>query len=81
MASFDVYVVDEDGEPVGSELVKAYLKHSLHFGSGFSEEFTDAEGHAEFDVDDDSIPDKVEIFVRGDSDSERLRVGALTAGR
>jgi len=70
MASFDVYVVDADGEPVVSELVKAYLKHPLHFGSGFLEEFTDDEGHAEFEVDDDNIPDKIEIFVRGDSQGE-----------
>ena len=70
MASFDVYVLDENDEPVASELVKVHLSHPLHFGSGFLEEFTDGEGHAEFDVDDDNIPDKVEIFVRGDSQGE-----------
>ena len=70
MASFDVHVVDADGEPVTSELVKVYLKHPLHFGSGFLEEFTDEEGHAGFEVDEDNVPEKVEIFVRGDSQGE-----------
>lgn len=70
MASFAVYVLDAEGEPVPSELVKVYLKHPLHFGSGFLEEFTDEEGHAEFEVEDDNIPEKVEIFVRGDSQGE-----------
>jgi hypothetical protein len=70
MASFDVYVLDGDGEPVASELVKVRLSQPLHFGEGFKEEFTDDSGHAEFEVDDDNIPDKVEIFVRGDSQDE-----------
>jgi hypothetical protein len=71
MASLDVYVVDEENEPVASELVKVRLTQSLHFGEGFAEAYTDSDGHAEIDVDDDNLPDSIEIFVRGESQGEQ----------
>lgn len=70
MASIDVYVVDDENEPVTSELVKVLLKQPLHFGEGFAEAYTDSDGHAEIEVDDDNLPDSIEIFIRGESQGE-----------
>ena len=67
MASLDVYVVDDDDEPVASELVKVLLRRPLHFGEGWAEEFTGEDGHAEIKISDDNLPDTIEIFVRGES--------------
>ncbi len=45
---FDVYVVDEDDNPIEGKRVRVTFTSLLR---GWLEEFTDDEGHAEFDYE------------------------------
>ena len=60
MAYFDVHVVDEDQRPLKS--VRVVLEFVGIFRGVTAEEYTDSEGHAEFDGYDEGT---VEVFVDG----------------
>lgn len=62
--SLDVYVVDEDGEPVGGTEVTIIIDGL--FSGGSLEAYTDDEGHAEFETADDYEDSRtLKIYVRG----------------
>lgn len=62
----DVYVVDDDGDPVDGVQVTIVINGFWKGGS--LEEFTDADGHAEFETADDYDDwRKLRIKVRGQS--------------
>jgi hypothetical protein len=60
--SFDVQIVNDDGE--GVEGVRVVLGFTSLLRGMSAAEFTDADGHAEFDGYDDG---EVEVFVDGSS--------------
>jgi len=64
--NLDVYVVDRDGDPVTGTRVEIIIDGFWKGGS--IKEFTDDEGHAEFETADDYEDyRKLKIFVRGQS--------------
>ena len=60
--TFDVHVIDDDGDAVEGTLVRVSFPGIIN--GGWLEEFTDEEGHAEFDSANDH--DEVSIRVRGE---------------
>lgn len=62
--SFDVYVIDSDGEPAGGEEVGASFSYSFWPGT-ISHEYTDSDGHAYFSSGHPARPLTVELYVRG----------------
>lgn len=64
--SVNVEVLDEDGDPVCGTRVK--IDVGGLFKGGILEEFTDDEGHAEFETSGDYDDyTKIKIYVRGQS--------------
>jgi len=64
--NLDVYVTDSDGDPVKGAKIKIVIEGFWKGGS--LEEFTDDEGHAEFETADDYEDSrKLTIYVRGES--------------
>ena len=61
----DVYVLDSDGDPVAGTLVEIDIAGI--WKGGTLEEYTDDEGHAEFDTAADYEPSReLHIKVRGE---------------
>lgn len=64
--SLDVQVLDSDGDPMEGVKVKIIIDGI--FSGGSLEEFTDSDGHAEFEsADDYESYRKLNIYVRGQS--------------
>lgn len=64
--NLDVYVLNSDGEPIEGCLVKIVIDGIWKGGS--LEEYTDDEGHAEFETADDYEDSReLNIYVRGQS--------------
>jgi hypothetical protein len=60
--TFDVFVVDDDGDPVAGVRVRVQFTSILR---GYIEAYADDDGHAEFD--EDVNPGEAMIYVRGES--------------
>lgn len=64
--SLDVYVLDSDGDPVSGTRVGIIID-GIWTGGGL-EEYTDEDGHAEFETADDYEDHrKLTIYVKGQS--------------
>lgn len=64
--NLDVFVTDSDGSPVEGAKVRIIIEGL--FSGGSLEEFTDDEGHAEFETGGDYEDSReLTIYVRGES--------------
>jgi hypothetical protein len=64
--SLDVQVLDSDGDPMEDAKVQIIIDGV--FTGGSLEEFTDSDGHAEFETADDyESSRKLNVYVRGQS--------------